>query len=278
MGLFDGQVALITGGARGMGRSHAVELARQGADVALLDVCAQLDTVEYAMSGPEDLDETVALVEKEGRRALPIRADVRDFAAVEGAVAQTVSELGRLDIAIANAGISAGDAIQVADPVAWEDVIGINLTGVFHTFRAAAPVMVQQRYGRLIGISSMMGRAPTGGMGAYVAAKWGVIGLVKSSAQDLARFGVTVNAIAPGNVDTPMVHNEFLARKLRPDLENPVFEDALKYLGMLHVQPDPILQPQEITDAIVFLLSPAGRHMTGTVIDMSAGATSRGNA
>jgi SDR family mycofactocin-dependent oxidoreductase len=275
MGRFDGQVALITGGARGMGRSHALALAREGADVALFDQCRDVPTIEYALSRPEDLEETADMIRKEGRRVWAAQVDVRDFAALDSALAEVVTEAGRLDIAVANAGVSAGDAIQVADPAAWSDVVDINLTGTFHTFRAAAPHMIKGRRGRLVGISSMMGRAPTGGIGAYVASKWGVIGLVKSAAQDLARFGITVNAIAPGNVDTPMVRNDFLARKVRPDLEAPTFEDAKTFLGMLHVQPDPLLEPQEISAMVLFLCSEEARHMTGAVLDLSAGASAR---
>jgi NAD(P)-dependent dehydrogenase (short-subunit alcohol dehydrogenase family) len=121
----------------------------------------------------------------------------------------------------------------------------------------------------------MMGRAPTPGMNAYTASKWGVIGLVKSSAQDLARFGITVNAIAPGNVDTPMIRNDFLYRKVRPDLEHPTFDDAKGFIGMLHVQPDPVLQPEEISAAVLYLCSDGARHVTGTVLDVNAGASAR---
>lgn len=278
MGRFDGQVVFITGGARGMGRSHALTFAREGADVALLDRCADLATVGYPLATPADLAETAALVEKEGRRAWTFEADVRDFEAVASAVDSVVGDAGRLDVAVANAGVSAGDAVQVADPAEWEDVIAVNLTGTFHTFRAAAPHMVKARYGRLVGISSMIGRAPTGGMAAYASSKWGVIGLVKGAAQDLARFGVTVNAVAPGNVDTPMVRNDFVYRKVRPDLEAPTLDDAKAYIGMLHVQPDPLLDPSEISAAIVYLCSPDARHVTGAVLDVNAGASARINA
>lgn len=275
MGRFDGQVALITGGARGMGRSHAIALASEGADVALLDLCQNIPTVEYPLATAGDLDETAHMVEEHGRRAWTFRADVRDFHAVASAVDATVEAAGGLDILIANAGISAGDAIQAADPAQWRDVVEVNLSGTFHALRAAAPHMIRAGRGRIVAVSSMMGRAPTGGMGAYAASKWGIIGLVKSAAQDLARFGITVNAVAPGNVDTPMVRNEFLFRKVRPDLEHPSFDDAKAFIGLLHVQPDPVLQPEEISAAILYLCSDDARHVTGAVIDINAGASAR---
>lgn len=280
MGRFDGQVALITGGARGMGRSHALTLAREGADIALVDMCHDVATVEYPLATTADLEETASAVRREGRRVWTYQADVRDFDGLRAAVDATAGPdgAGRLDIVIANAGVSAGDAVQVAGPDQWKDVIETNLTGTFHTFRAAAPHMIRARSGRMIGVSSMMGRAPTGGMGAYVASKWGVIGLVKTTAQDLAPFGITVNAVAPGNVDTPMVRNDFLVRKVRPDLEQPTFDDAKAFIGMLHVQPDPLLEPGEISAAIAFLCSDEARHITGTVMDVSAGATARASA
>jgi SDR family mycofactocin-dependent oxidoreductase len=275
MGQLDGQVAFITGGARGMGRSHAVTLAKEGADVTLFDLCHGLETLEYQLSTPEDLAETANLVEKEGRRCIAITGDVRDLEEVKGAVERTITDLGRIDIVVANAGIGGGAAIQVANPKEWEDIVAVNLTGVFHTLHAAAPAMIKQGYGRMVAISSMMGRGVTPALGAYAASKWGVIGLVKTSAQDLARFGITVNALAPGNIDTPLVRNEMLFKKVRPDLEHPTFEDAAQFLGLLHVQPTPVLHPQSVSNALLFLVGPGAEHITGAVIDVSAGASAR---
>jgi NAD(P)-dependent dehydrogenase (short-subunit alcohol dehydrogenase family) len=141
--------------------------------------------------------------------------------------------------------------------------------------RGAAPHMRKQRWGRIIGISSMMGRSSNPGIPAYVASKWGVIGLCKSVAFELAGFGITVNAIAPGNVSTPMVHNDALYGLMRPDLEHPTREDVAPGMAALHVQPVPWIEPEEITAAVVFLASEAARHITGSVIDVDAGASAR---
>lgn len=274
-GTLEGQVALITGGARGQGRCHARELARQGADIVLFDRCDDLPSVGYALARESDLAETAAMVEAEGRRCLTRRGDVRDLAQISTAVDEARETFGRIDILIANAGVSGGGSIQSCSSVEWDEVVGTNLTGVFNSLRAVAPIMIDQRSGRIVAISSMMGRSAVPGLAPYVASKWGVIGLVKSAAQDLASFGVTVNAVAPGNVDTPMVRNEHLIRTVRPDLPDPTMEDALRVLGQFHVQPVPLLAPEDVSAAVLFLVGPGSRHITGAVIDVSAGASAR---
>jgi SDR family mycofactocin-dependent oxidoreductase len=266
---------LITGGARGQGRSHALALAREGADIVLLDRCADFDSVGYPLASKDDLAESVALVEAEDRRCLARQADVRDPAQVQAVVDEAVSDFGRIDILLANAGVSAGLPIQIATSEMWDEVVGTNLTGVFNAMKAVAPVMIEQNYGRIVATSSMLGRFAMPSMAPYVASKWGVIGLVKTVAQDLAAFGVTVNAVAPGNIDTPMIRNEFLARTVRPDLANPTMEDVEKVLGALHVQPDPVLPASDVSAAILFLVGPGSLHMTGAVLDVSAGASAR---
>lgn len=270
---FTDRVALITGGARGMGRSHAAALARAGADVVLFDRCDDVDGVGYPLASREDLEETARLVKDEGRAALTVTGDVRDRAALDAAVAETLDRFGRLDILLANAGVSAATAILGGQSEVWDEVTAINLTGVYNSMRAAAPAMVKARWGRIVATSSMMGRTAMPAQAAYAASKWGVIGLVKSAAQDLAGHGVTVNAVAPGNVNTPMINNDALFRLVRPDLENPTAADAAPFLQGLHVQPVPWLAPEEVTAAIMFLL--ASEHITGSVIDVNAGASAR---
>lgn len=272
----DGRVALVTGGARGMGRSHALALADAGADVVLCDRCADTEMTPYPLATGEDLDETVAAVEGRGRKAVPIRCDVRDRAALEGAVAAAVEQFGRVDVLVANAGVSIVTPVVGGSPEAWDELIAINLTGVYNSIRAVAPVMVSQKWGRIVAVSSMLGRSSAPGQAAYCASKWGVIGLVKSASQDLAAHGVTVNAVAPGNIATPMVLNDTLFRTVRPDLENPTAEDAAAVLQALHVQPIPWLEPSEVSRAVMFLVD--SEHVTGSVIDVNAGASARFSA
>ena len=272
---FEGRVAVITGGARGQGRSHAVELARLGADIAICDLCHDMDSVGYALATEDDLAETVRLVEEQGRRCVSTVTDVRDLDGTLAFVEEARDALGSVDILVANAGINALGSICTMGAAEWSETIDTNLTGVFNAMRAAAPHMRRQRWGRIIGISSMMGRSSNPGIPAYVASKWGVIGLVKSVAMELAAFGVTVNAIAPGNVSTPMIHNDTLYGLMRPDLDRPTREDVEPGMTALHVQPVPWLEPEEITAAVVFLVSEGARHITGTVIDVDAGASAR---
>ena len=274
-GQFAGRVAVITGGARGQGRSHAVELARRGADIALVDRCADLGTVTYPLATPEDLAETVRLVEAEGRRCVTAIADVRHLDDVLAAVDGVVEELGSADILVANAGVSTLGSIFDLDATGWAETVDTNLTGVFNAMRAVAPHMRRNRWGRIIGISSMMGRSANPMIAAYCASKWGVIGLTKSVAHEVAHFGVTANVIAPGNVSTDMIHNEMLYRLMRPDLKHPTREDVAPVMATLHVQPVPWLEPDEVTAAVVYLCSDGARHVTGTVIDVDAGASAR---
>jgi len=272
---FAGRVAVITGGARGQGRSHALEFARLGADIAICDLCHDLDSVGYPLGTRDDLAETVRLVEEQGRRCVSSVTDVRDLDATVAFVEEARDHLGSVDIMVANAGISSLGSICTMSAAEWSETIDTNLTGVFNAMRAVAPHMRRQRWGRIVGVSSMMGRSSNPGIPAYVASKWGVIGLVKSVAFELAAFGVTVNAVAPGNVSTPMIHNDTLYGLMRPDLEHPTREDVEPGMTALHVQPVPWLEPEEITAAVVFLASEGARHSTGSVIDVDAGASAR---
>ena len=258
MGAFDGQVVLVTGGARGMGANHALACARAGGDVVLVDRCQDLATVDYPLATPDDLARTAAAVEAAGRRCLARQGDVRRLDELAAVVDETRRRFGRLDVLVANAGVSGGGPVHETTPDAWDEVIGCNLTGVFTSMRAVAPTMMEQRRGRIVAISSMMGRAPTGGMGAYTASKWGVIGLVKSSAQDLARFGITVNAVAPGPVRTAMVTGieDFEAWEAQRAAAIP--------LGRIG-------EPADVASVVVFLLGEESAYVTGQVWHVNGG-------
>ena len=205
MGALDGRVALITGAARGQGRAHALALAAEGADIVAADAPGPMKDLTYPLGTEQDLRDTAALVQELGRRCTPIPVDVRDPAQVDAAVERTVNDLGSLDIVVANAGIvSTGPLEEVSDHV-WQQLIDTNLTGVFHTLRAAIPVMRRQRFGRIVVTSSMGGRMGIPELGAYNATKWGVIGLAKSAALEVAKDGITINVICPTTTHTPMV-------------------------------------------------------------------------
>ena len=271
MAKLDGRVALITGGARGQGRSHALTLAREGADIVVCDIAEQLETVPYAMSTQEDLDETVALVEDLDRRCVAVKADVRDGGQMQEVVDRAISEYGKIDILLANAGIFTFSTIAKMSDEAWRETIDTNLTGVFNAMRAVVPHMVEQTYGRIVATSSMAGRVGFPNVGHYVATKWGVIGLVKSLAMEVAANGITVNAVCPTGVDTDMIQNEAAYKLFLPDKENPTREDAAGAFAALNAQPIPWVEAQDVSNAILFLVSDDARYITSEAIHVAAG-------
>ncbi|MDI9949951.1 mycofactocin-coupled SDR family oxidoreductase [Rhodococcus sp. IEGM 1305] len=273
---FEGRVALITGGARGQGRSHAVALAERGADIVLCDRCEDSPAVNYPLATAADLDETAELVRATGHRCITAEADTADQAAMDALVAEAESEFGRIDVAVANAGVSVAAPVQSLTQEQWSEAIGSNLTGVFNTVGAVAPGMIRRGYGRIVTISSMLGRAGNTNMAAYAASKWGVIGLTKSAALDLAPHGITVNAIAPGNISTPMIHNDALYRMMRPDLDAPAAEDVEPVFRSLHAQPVAWLDAAEITRVVLFLAAEGSAHISGIVLPVDAGNAARG--
>lgn len=265
----EGKVALVTGAARGQGRSHAVRLAELGADVIAIDICAQIDTVNYPMSTPEDLAETVKEVEALDRRIVATEADVRDGAAVGRAVADGVAQLGGVDIVLANAGIAILGARQDDPQQAFRDLVEVNLFGVWNTVQAAAPVMIEQgRGGAIVITSSTQGLTGRGGNGSaamdgYCASKHGVVGLMRSWAHWLAPHNIRVNSVHPTGVATPMIQNEAIEQYFA---ENPGVGDALANL-----MPVPMVEPIDISHAIAWLVSDAARYVTGVTLPVDAG-------
>jgi SDR family mycofactocin-dependent oxidoreductase len=271
MGRFDGKTVLITGGARGQGRSHAVAFAREGADIITCDAVAPIDTVPYELPALEDLDETVRQVEDLDRRCVAVQADVRDRAAIQSVVDEGIAQLGKIDICLANAGIFTFGTIADMDDDTWNTMIDVNLTGVFHTLRSVLPHMREQGSGRVIVTSSMAGKMGFPNVGHYCATKWGVIGLVKSVAQEVAAEGITVNAICPTAVGTTMIQNEAAYGLFLPDVENPTIDDAKPAFEALNAIPIPWVDVEDISNAMMFLASDDARYITGETIAVAAG-------
>jgi SDR family mycofactocin-dependent oxidoreductase len=269
----DGQVAVITGGARGQGRADAVALAQLGARIVLCDVPAPMSSVQYQLGSAEDLALTVSLVREAGSSAIAVQADVRDPAAVGQVAGAAIAEFGQIDILVANAGIvSTGRLWELSDE-AWQEMIATNLTGVFNALRAVVPHMRERRYGRIVVISSQGGRAGLPGISHYSAAKWGIIGLAKSLALEVAAEGITVNVVAPGTVRTPMVVNE--ATVERDANGEPLSDELLgKRFAAHHPIPRPWIYPQDVAREVVHLVTEPG-NITGAVIEIGLGQSAR---
>jgi SDR family mycofactocin-dependent oxidoreductase len=272
--LFEGKVAFITGAARGQGRAHAVRFAEEGADIIALDLCDQIDSIAYPMATPEDLDETVNLVEKTGRRIVAEQGDVRDLERLKAVVAKGVAEFGRIDFVLANAGIFPAVGEQRLDIAAFTDATEVMLTGVYFTIEAALPEMLRHGDGGAIviassaaGFKSVSSSFATMSHGAagYTAAKTGVIGVMRYFATSLAEKNIRVNSVHPGGVATPMIINEAMGRLIAAQ---PEFGEAQQpKLSM------PPMEPEVVTDAMVYLCGPSGRYLTGVALPIDGGLT-----
>lgn len=273
-GRLAGKVALITGGARGQGRSHAVRLAEEGADIVLLDHCAPIASAPYPTADPADLEQTVELVEELDRRALAVRADVRDLSALHAAVADTVSELGRLDVVLANAGIASYAPALEMDEAVWQEMIDINLTGAWKTVRAAAPAILDGgRGGAIVLTSSVAGLMGFPTLAHYCAAKHGLVGLMKVLAVELAPHGIRVNSVHPTHVDTDMIQNPAIHSLFTggaPDADQATAAAAMKDM---HALPISWVDPVDISNAIVWLASAEARYVTGVALPVDGGIT-----
>jgi SDR family mycofactocin-dependent oxidoreductase len=263
-----GKVAFITGAARGQGRSHAVRLAEEGADIIAVDICKDYKTVGYGMATPEDLAQTVKAVEALDRRIIATQADVRDAQALKQAVDAGVAQLGKLDIVVANAGICTVQSWEEVTPAIWQDTLDTNLTGVWNTMVAAAPHLIANGGGSIICTSSTAGIKGLPFLAPYVAAKHGVVGIAKTMANELARHGIRVNTVHPTGVDTPMAAglgglDSLIAKD--PNL-GPIFMNTL---------PVESVDPRDISNAVLFLASDEARYITGLEFTVDAGNTIR---
>lgn len=270
---FDGMVAFVTGAARGQGRNHAVRLAREGADIIAIDICAPVGGAPYDLATPDDLAETERLVQAEGRGIVATIADVRDPAAVAKALSAGVERFGRLDIVVANAGIAGSYAVEDLTDEIWRDMIDINLTGVWNTVKASVPhLRAGGRGGSIVLISSIAGLKGLPNNAHYAAAKHGVIGVMRSLANELGPEGIRVNAVLPTNVETRMLLNDAIYKLFLPDADAPGREDVEPLLHGMHSLDVPFVQSDDVSNAVLFLAGPQSRFVTGITMPIDAGA------
>lgn len=271
-GQFAGKVAFITGAARRQGRSHAVHFAEEGADIIAVDICDQIGSVAYKLASAEDLDETVNLVEKTGRRIVAERADVRDFNRLQSVLDDAVAELGRLDFVLANAGMAPGAGLPEPSISAYLDAVDVMLNGVYFTIEAALPALLEHGEGGAIVItSSAAGLKSIGrsfdtrehGLAGYTAAKHGVVGLMRYFATILAEKNIRVNSVHPTGVATPMIQNDAVESYAR---EHPAFAEAF-----VNLLPVPAIDTADVTDAMVYLCGESGRYITGVTLPLDGG-------
>ncbi|MCW2581430.1 MAG: family mycofactocin-dependent oxidoreductase [Klenkia sp.] len=272
-GLLEGKVAFITGAARGQGRSHAVRMAEEGADVIAVDLCAQIGTVPYGMATPEDLAETVRQVEALDRRIVASTVDVRDSAGLQSALDDGVAQLGGLDVVSANAGVFSTARFEDLTDDQWDDMIGVNLTGVFRTARAAVPhLKANPDGGAMVLTSSTAGVKGIPNAAHYVAAKHGVVGLMKTLANELAPHRIRVNSLHPTTVDTDMIQNPAMYGLFRPDLgTSATREDAEAGFRTTNKLDVPWVESIDISNALVWLCSDLARYVTGVQLPVDAG-------
>jgi SDR family mycofactocin-dependent oxidoreductase len=274
-GRVDGKVAFITGAARGQGRSHAVRLAEEGADIIAVDVCGPISShTEIPPATPDDLAQTADLVKGLNRRVVTAEVDVRDFDALDAVVRSGVEHFGRLDIVVANAGIgNGGQTLDKTSEDDWRDMIDVNLSGVWKTVKAAVPHLLSGgRGGSVILTSSVGGLKPYAHTGHYIAAKHGVIGLMRTFAVELGQHSIRVNAVCPTNVNTPLFMNEGTKKLFRPDLENPGVDDLAVAAQFMHVLPVGWVEPVDVSNAVLFLASDESRYITGLPVTVDAGS------
>ena len=274
-GRVEGKVAFITGAARGQGRSHAVRLAQEGADIIAVDICRKVSSnSEIPPSTPDDLVETADLVKALNRRVVTAEVDVRDYDALKAAVDSGVEQLGRLDIICANAGIgNGGQTLDKTREDDWQAMIDVNLSGVWKTVKAGVPHLISRgEGGSIILTSSVGGLKAYPHTGHYIAAKHGVVGLMRTFAVELGQHFIRVNSVHPTNVNTPMFMNDGTMKLFRPDLENPGPDDLKVVAQFMHVLPIGWVEPVDISNAVLFLASDESRYITGLPLTVDAGS------
>jgi SDR family mycofactocin-dependent oxidoreductase len=276
-GRVEGKVAFITGAARGQGRSHAIRLAREGADIIAVDLAGQIGSVPYAMATPEDLAQTVKEVEALDRRIVASQADVRDYGAVKAALDDGVAQLGRLDIVSANAGIFSFGTLEELTETQWQDMLDVNLTGEWHAAKAAIPHLRAAGGGSIILTSSAAGLKGFANVGHYVSAKHGVVGLMRTLALELAPDMIRVNSLHPTSVNTDMLQNPPMYELFAPDL--PAAERTKDVLvprfQELSALPIPWVEPVDISNAVLWLASDEARYVTGVTLPIDAGSLTK---
>ncbi|MFC4003862.1 mycofactocin-coupled SDR family oxidoreductase [Prauserella oleivorans] len=271
MGKLDGKVAFVTGAARGQGREHALALAREGADIIGIDIARDIATVPYSLATEQDLKATGADVEALGRRALFVKADVRNTADLDDVVARGIRDFGKIDIVVANAGIYSQDNFWEMSEEKWQDMIDVNLTGVWRSVKAVAPHLIERQEGSVVLTASVNGFQPGYQLSHYVASKHAVVGLTKNFANELAPYGVRVNAVAPGAIDTTMLNNPPIYERFAGN-PNGTREDAWESVRHFHLLKDRSMLPSEaVSKAIVWLVSDDAEHITGIALPVDAG-------
>jgi (+)-trans-carveol dehydrogenase len=279
MAKLSGKVALITGAARGQGRSHAIRLAEDGADIVAIDLVAPIATAYYPPAVPADLQLTAKLAEgaAAGVRVLTAEADVRDQAALDAVVARTLAAFGRIDIVVANAGTASHAPTWELSDDQWQNVVDVNLTGVWRTVRACLPSMIERGQGGAVVLtSSLAGLHGYSNIASYVAAKHGVNGLMRTLANELGPHNIRVNSVCPGLVNTDMMMNDETYAMFRPDVTSPTLEDAREVFRTMQLLPLDWLEPRDVSNAIAFLVSDEARAVTGVALPVDGGQLSRG--
>ena len=275
MGQLEGRVALVTGAARGQGRSHALRLASEGADIIAIDICADVELVRYPMGTAEELAQTAEDIAALDRRCVAVTADARNASLMRKVVAEAVTEMGRLDTVVINHGINVPHTIEDDDAVpVWDTVIGANLSSVWYTAAAAVPHM-RENGGSIIVTGSAASLIGVYGNAAYVAAKHAVLGLVKSLAIDLSKYWIRVNAVCPGNVPTTLVLNEAILKAFFPGNPDATYSDMDPAMTAMNLLPTPWVPVDAITDMVQFLASDTGKYITGVALTVDAGFTTQ---